>query len=86
MVAEESVGLLLDEFPELIPSGRLELLTGEATGPTSLGIVGRGSADPTRRRAAAPADVAHQSVPVAAPSHACPCGSGLRYEVCHATR
>ncbi|MDA0350784.1 MAG: cytochrome P450 [Chloroflexi bacterium] len=86
LVAEESIGLLLDKFPELIPSGRLELLTGEATGPTRLGIVGRGSAEPTRRRAAAPADVAHRSVPPAALSHACPCGSGRRYEVCHAMR
>lgn len=86
MVAEESIALLLSEYPDLIASGRLELLTGEATGPTSLGIVGRtGRAQPSGAGTSL-ASVVDRSVPAIPPDHACPCGSGRRYGDCHAQR
>ena len=86
VIAEESVALLLEEFPDLTTSGRLEILTGEAAGPTSLGIVGRANTRPTILEAARATAMEHRSVLPVPPKHACPCGSGRQYRRCHASK
>lgn len=86
VIAEESVAMLLEEFPDLAASGRLEVLTGEAAGPTSLGIVGRAGTRPAILEAARATAMEHRSVLPVPPKHACPCGSGRQYRRCHASR
>jgi len=86
VIAEESLALLLDAFPDLVASGRLELLAGEIAGPTSLGILGRAGTPAARLEAARANDVAALSVAQVPSNHACPCGSGRKYKRCHASK
>ena len=85
VIAEESLALLLEAFPDLVASGRLELLAGEIAGPTSLGILGRAGTPAARLEAARTNDVAARSVALVPSNHACPCGSGRKYKRCHAS-
>ena len=82
-IAEESLPLLLEAFPNLTASGRLELLAGETAGPTVLGIVGRPGIERARLEAGDGANVVHRSVAEVPANHACPCGSGRKYKRCH---
>lgn len=85
-IASEGFAVLLDAFPSIVASGRLELMTGETAGPTALGILGRPGTASERLEIARARDVASLSVPRVSGNHACPCGSGRKAKRCHATR
>lgn len=79
VIAQEAFDGLFEHFPAMVTSDRLEIVTGETTGPVVLEIrnASEGSPpDPSR-------NIALSSMPIVGRNHGCPCGSGQKYKRCH---
>ncbi|MGD9935196.1 MAG: cytochrome P450 [Dehalococcoidia bacterium] len=74
LIAEEALGAFAEVMPQPCIGDRLEILTGETTGPLHMDLLtgaAGGSCPVTGAR-----NLADASVPAVAQNHACPCGSG----------
>ena len=76
IIAEEVIGLLLEEFPALALGERLEMATGLFHGPAVMDLVGRRGMQVSLQARAVP-------IAKTGRNDACPCGSGKKYKRCY---